>query len=707
MKNLMSLLIVLLFTLIGKAQTKELGCATKYNEIPQEFTQRGGKYVTAAGELKVLVVFAKFKDDNNPHQYWSANSYPNEMNEFIDPDMQTGSSHYLNLTNYYNQMSFGNFKVIGSAIGVETPYPIEHYIPQNEIYPNRSHANKDVLLSVDDSIDYRDFDNWTYISNYFHSNEPDGIVDMIIVIWRGLVFSNNWYGEASLGGGPEFSVENNQVKIRMGYGGYPGNGSYGSGVTVQYWGERNPERCFKAVIHEVAHWLIHSDHPYSSFNHTFWGMLTLTSEGICANAYERERVAWIDPIEIESNILCAPMGDYITMPSAYKYHPPNGYQSEMYYFENHQQISIYDNGTSNPNDKGIFILHFRHGYYFGDCVRVLTSDGFWNWESTQLENCWGNELPSFNKGNVNRTGNGNRDRLVAPDSCCEFLYSYTNYYSQSECNDWLHGYGFKNTFNTTFNDVFSTWSNPPAKTWDGQSTDFIMEVTNESGSIVTARFAVQNSIGGKPSKPYLGWDPSKSDSSYLYGKIYLAWGADFWDSSQIEPDVNWSELQRRRGSESWTTVYTGTDRVWSDSSSYYNPAGTEPIYFRVRVRDSQDKWSIWSESFDTKMINHIITSTEELAINENAPLSGFELSQNFPNPFNPSTIIQYGIKERSSVELRLYDILGAQVVVLVNEEQEAGYYKVNFNAGSLASGIYFYRIQAGDFIQTKKMILLK
>jgi len=84
----------------------------------------------------------------------------------------------------------------------------------------------------------------------------------------------------------------------------------------------------------------------------------------------------------------------------------------------------------------------------------------------------------------------------------------------------------------------------------------------------------------------------------------------------------------------------------------------------------------------------------------------YDLYQNYPNPFNPMTTIQYSIKVRSNVELILYDILGSQVKVLVNEEQDAGYYKVNFNSGSLASGIYFYRIQAGDFVETKKMVLL-
>jgi len=105
--------------------------------------------------------------------------------------------------------------------------------------------------------------------------------------------------------------------------------------------------------------------------------------------------------------------------------------------------------------------------------------------------------------------------------------------------------------------------------------------------------------------------------------------------------------------------------------------------------------------------NIIVTAIEDEEAKDLQIPTEFELAQNYPNPFNPSTTIQYGIKERSSVELILYDILGAQVTVLVNEEQDAGFYNVNFNAGRLASGVYLYRIQAGDFIQTKKMVLMK
>lgn len=85
----------------------------------------------------------------------------------------------------------------------------------------------------------------------------------------------------------------------------------------------------------------------------------------------------------------------------------------------------------------------------------------------------------------------------------------------------------------------------------------------------------------------------------------------------------------------------------------------------------------------------------------------YSLEQNYPNPFNPTTRISYSIKEKGLVTLRVFDILGNEVRTLVNEEQDAGNYKVEFSATSFASGIYFYSLQSGEFLSTKKMILLK
>jgi len=87
--------------------------------------------------------------------------------------------------------------------------------------------------------------------------------------------------------------------------------------------------------------------------------------------------------------------------------------------------------------------------------------------------------------------------------------------------------------------------------------------------------------------------------------------------------------------------------------------------------------------------------------------SNYFLSQNYPNPFNAVSHIQYGLKKAAQVRINLYNISGQKVVVLVDERKEAGYHSVDFNAGSLAGGIYFYKIEANDFSQTKKMILVK
>jgi len=85
----------------------------------------------------------------------------------------------------------------------------------------------------------------------------------------------------------------------------------------------------------------------------------------------------------------------------------------------------------------------------------------------------------------------------------------------------------------------------------------------------------------------------------------------------------------------------------------------------------------------------------------------FSLQQNYPNPFNPGTKINYSIPKESFVSLKVYDILGKEVVALINEEQPLGSYEVDFDASNLSAGVYFYKLQAGDFVQTRKMLLIK
>jgi hypothetical protein len=97
----------------------------------------------------------------------------------------------------------------------------------------------------------------------------------------------------------------------------------------------------------------------------------------------------------------------------------------------------------------------------------------------------------------------------------------------------------------------------------------------------------------------------------------------------------------------------------------------------------------------------------EIEVNTVNTPNNFLLSQNYPNPFNPNTIISYQIPNNGIVTLKVFDVLGKEVVMLVNESKQAGKYEVNFNASSLSSGVYFYRLQAGSLTEIKKMILNK
>ena len=85
----------------------------------------------------------------------------------------------------------------------------------------------------------------------------------------------------------------------------------------------------------------------------------------------------------------------------------------------------------------------------------------------------------------------------------------------------------------------------------------------------------------------------------------------------------------------------------------------------------------------------------------------YALEQNYPNPFNPVTVIEYSLPRQSFVSLKIYDVLGRVAQTLVEERQEAGYYKAEFDATALSSGVYFYRLVGGSFVSTKKMLLLK
>jgi hypothetical protein len=174
----------------------------------------------------------------------------------------------------------------------------------------------------------------------------------------------------------------------------------------------------------------------------------------------------------------------------------------------------------------------------------------------------------------------------------------------------------------------------------------------------------------------------------------------------------------------WTSSYPEIDRYWFEiatdnqfTNSFIDSTITDTTYLYSNLNYGESYWwrvkannvMGWGEFSDVGSI--LVVSVEG---NENLPTE-FSLDQNYPNPFNPATTIKYYIPELSFVTLKVHDVLGSEVAILVNEEKAVGYYEIEFNASSLASGIYFYRLQAGDpstgsgqgFVETKKMLLLR
>ncbi|MBK9096682.1 MAG: T9SS type A sorting domain-containing protein [bacterium] len=138
---------------------------------------------------------------------------------------------------------------------------------------------------------------------------------------------------------------------------------------------------------------------------------------------------------------------------------------------------------------------------------------------------------------------------------------------------------------------------------------------------------------------------------------------------------------------------------------------TEPMWVPLSGIDKLEynaNGDLFAIGYGILLISPSLTSQQLVDKNElNELIDNYLLDQNYPNPFNPSTKIKYKISERRFVTIKVYDVLGDEIKTLVNEEKPAGVYEVEFVATGLPSGIYFYQLKAGQFLETKKMILLK
>jgi photosystem II stability/assembly factor-like uncharacterized protein len=167
------------------------------------------------------------------------------------------------------------------------------------------------------------------------------------------------------------------------------------------------------------------------------------------------------------------------------------------------------------------------------------------------------------------------------------------------------------------------------------------------------------------------------------------------------------DIEFRSNNEAWVSLGGGRNFLYSldvGSTWIQIPTPDSTTIIDLIFPDSLHGFAVGKEGAILKYKPPIVNTI--IKYNEVIPAS-FELFQNYPNPFNPKTIIKYSIPQLSNVVIKIFDILGNEVATLVNEEKPASVYEVEFNAEGLASGVYLYRLNAGEYQATKKMILLR
>lgn len=182
----------------------------------------------------------------------------------------------------------------------------------------------------------------------------------------------------------------------------------------------------------------------------------------------------------------------------------------------------------------------------------------------------------------------------------------------------------------------------------------------------------------------------KSFTAHLIGKsIVLKW------QTESEKDNYGFDVERRTNDKSWEKIGFVAGNGNSNSPKNYS--------YTDKTAAAVGKYSYRLKQIEA---NGSYSYSKEVEVEVGTP-TDFALEQNYPNPFNPATRISYQLPIQSHVQIDVFNSIGEKVAVLVNEVKEAGYYEIEFNAASLSSGIYFYSIRANEFLNVRKMTVVK
>ena len=193
--------------------------------------------------------------------------------------------------------------------------------------------------------------------------------------------------------------------------------------------------------------------------------------------------------------------------------------------------------------------------------------------------------------------------------------------------------------------------------------------------------------------------------SYLHPELFGLCGlhsAAFWPNNY---EVYNLLVQGEIKNIDYYSVWGTYESLFSNMRSFRDNMKSKGYSLEWKEFPEGHSWGLWRANIDV-ILQHFFPDNS-VSVNEPIIVNEFKLQQNFPNPFNPITSIEYSVPSNEYVTLKVYDILGNEVGVLVNEQKEIGNYSVKFDASNLTSGVYIYRIKARNFIESRKMVLIK
>jgi len=688
----------------------------------EEITRIVGPAEIVSGSFNAIFLFVSFPDQ------------PAEVPiEFFDDLLFTKEAG--SMWHYFNEVSYGNLDLttldLPSSIGwVTMPYNYSYYVAGDNGFgnfpTNAQGLTRDAVKAVDDQIDFSQYDN-----------NNDGEIDALFIVHTGP--------------GAEFTGNNNDIWSHawsIPGGGYTTNDgvkAYTYSMEPEYWSTPG-DMTIGVYVHEMGHSVFGLpdvyDVDYSSEGVGDWSLMAggswngnLGNKPAWPDAWNHIQMGYVNPTVVTSDLISENITSMAKEPDVYKIWKDGAPGKEYFLVQNRQKVG-YDGGLPGT---GLLIWHIdetkfsnSNEWYPGYTnngnflVALEQSDGRYDLERGVNSGDIRDPFPGF-------TNNTQFNFLSSPGS-----NSYGNMITYAAVenispSDSIMTADIKISEPAVYLQVISPNG---GETWQGDSEKIIEWASNGVDNV-----SIELSIDGGANWQLLQTNYDAETNVYTFvvpntpSENCLVRLLDESNNELVDqsnspfkitaaPDIN---LLSPNGGEVfnvgdqiqilWNSESVSSVRIQYSIDNGSNWLSVTPI----TSSDGIHNWTVPNKPSDqclikiTEIPSGIVIDQSDAVFTINSVVSvekenlpdKYDLMQNYPNPFNPSTSIEYTVPSNEYVSLKVYDILGNEIVTLVNQQKEAGKYKVEFDASSISSGIYYYKIQAGNFIQVRKMILLK